>query len=214
MINKRAELDLDFISAQPTFPMAWSVLSSCPYIEMLSESWSPTKDESGTYIFNVPLGSGSAPMIDLDDLGSYARWIFDNPYKSIGFNLEVATCQVSLAGLVEAFTKVTGKTAKGEYLSIDEYLSKRARAGFDPEVKLAHSGDPKDPTVQTFRQNFSGFYNVFRDNLSTRDYKFLDKILPTRVKTLEEWMRKSDYTGDFKLVLVDAGRGAFAKPKT
>ncbi len=63
--------------------------------------------------------------------------------------------------------------------------------------------------LQTAGQNFIGFYNVWRDNLAKRDYPLLDKILPTRVKTLEEWMRKTDYTGEYKPVLIDVSRGNF-----
>jgi hypothetical protein len=32
--------------------------------------------------------------------------------------------------------------------------------------------------------------------LIRRDYKLLDEILPTRVKSLEEWMRKVGYSGE------------------
>ncbi len=57
---------------------------------MLSENWRPKKDESGTYVFAVPLGDGTVPVIHLEDLGLYCCWIFDNPVESKGINLEVA----------------------------------------------------------------------------------------------------------------------------
>ena len=191
--------------------MAWSVLSSCPYLEMLQGggSWGPKKDETGTYVFAAPLGDGTAPMIHLEDLGKYARWIFDNRSESSGKNLEVATCQVGLKDLVEVFQRVTGEPAKAVYFTPEEYFARDGQ-DVDPNLKLAHGIGPLDNTIMTFRENFTGFFHVFRDNLATRDYELLDKILPGRVKTLEEWMRKSNYVaGEFKPVLVDAKRGSF-----
>jgi hypothetical protein len=171
--------------------------------------WSPQKDESGVYVFFVPLGNGAAPVIHLDDLGKYARWIFDNPSESSGRNLEVATCQVSLKDMVEVFQRVTGEPAKAIYLTPEEYFAS-GKWNLDPNMKLAHGTDKSDKTIMTAGQNFTGFFNAFRDNLATRDYELLDRILPERVKTLEEWMRKSNYiAGEFKPVLVDAKRGSF-----
>lgn len=201
----------EYLKSQPTTRMAWSVLSSCPYIEMLQGGggWGPTKDETGTWVFSVPLGDGAAPMISLEDLGKYARWIFDNPSESNGINLEVATCQVSLKDLVEVFPRVTGQPARADYFTPEEYFALN-KHHIDPNIKLAHGTDGSDSTIMTFAQNFTGFYHVFRDNLATRDYELLDKILPGRLKTLEEWMRKSNYVaGEFKPVLVDFKRGSF-----
>lgn len=125
----------EYLKSQPTFPVAWSVLSSCPYIEMLSESWRAWKDEIGTYIFAVPLGNGASPMIHLHDLGLYARWIFDRPEESSGFNLEVATAHVALEGLVQTFQKVTGKTVTAVRVTPEEYFAGSYEC-IDPNHKL------------------------------------------------------------------------------
>jgi hypothetical protein len=205
--NTKAE----YLKSQPTTPMAWSVLSSGPYLEMLQGGggWGPNKDEAGTYVFAVPIGDGAAPMIYLEDLGKYARWIFDNRSESSGKNLEVATCQVGLKDLVEDFQRVTGEPAKAVYFTPEEYFAREGQA-IDPNIKLAHGTSPSDNTIMTFGENFTGFFHDFRDNLATRDYDLLDKILPDRVKTLEEWMRKSNYVaGEFKPALVDIKRGSF-----
>jgi hypothetical protein len=191
--------------------MAWSVLSRCPYLEMLQGGggWSPKKDETGTYVFSVPLGDGAAPMIYLEDLGKYARWVFDNPSESSGVNLEVATCQVGLRDLVEVFQRVTGEPAKVAHFTPEEYYTREGQ-NLNPNIKLAHGTSGSDSTIMTFAENFTGFFHVFRDNLATRDYTLLDKILPDRVKTLEGWMRKTNYVaGEFKPVLVDVKRGSF-----
>lgn len=175
---------------------------------MLSENWRPKKDESGTYVFAVPLGNGASPMIHLEDLGLFARWIFDNPVESRGINLEVATTHVGLDDLVQSFQEVTGKPAKAVRVTPEEYFTD----GYEPldaDKKLGYGTDGSDETLQTAGQNFIGFFNVWRDNLAKRDYALLDKILPARVKTLEEWMRKTDYTGEYKTVLIDVSRGNF-----
>ncbi|OBT41212.1 hypothetical protein VE00_08099 [Pseudogymnoascus sp. WSF 3629] len=198
----------EYLKSQPTSPVAWSVLSSCPYLEMLSENWRPKKDDSGSYVFAVPLGDGTVPMIHLEDLGLYCRWIFDNPVESKGINLEVATTHIGLNDLVRTFQEVTGKPTTAVFLTPEEYFA----GGYEPldiDKKLGYGTDGSDKTLQTAGQNFIGFFNVWRDNLAKRDYHLLDKILPTRVKSLEEWMRKTNYTGDYKPVLIDVSRGNF-----
>jgi hypothetical protein len=175
---------------------------------MLSENWRPKKDDSGSYVFAVPLGDGTVPMIHLEDLGLYCRWIFDNPVESKGINLEVATTHIGLNDLVRTFQEVTGKPTTAVFLTPEEYFA----GGYEPldiDKKLGYSTDGSDKTLQTAGQNFIGFFNVWRDNLAKRDYHLLDKILPTRVKSLEEWMRKTNYTGDYKPVLIDVSRGNF-----
>jgi hypothetical protein len=69
--------------------------------------------------------------------------------------------------------------------------------------------DESDITLQTAGQNFIGFFSVWRDKFAKRDYTLLDKILPTRVKKLVEWMKKSNYTGEYRPVLIDVARGSF-----
>jgi hypothetical protein len=191
--------------------MAWSILSSCPYIEMLQTGggWAPKKDENGTYVFSLPLGDGAAPMIHLEDLGRYARWIFDNISESNGINLEVVTCHVGLTELVEVFQRVTGEPAKIARFTPEEYFA-REKQDLNPDLKLPYGTSTPDDTVMTVAENFTGFHWVWRDGLAKRDYALLDKILPDRIKTLEEWMRKTNYVaGEFKPVLVDAIRGYF-----
>lgn len=67
--------DADYLRAQPTSPMKWSILSSCMYIEMLAEMLSPrpSPEDPDTMVFSAPVGHGQVPLIHLDDLGRYAR---------------------------------------------------------------------------------------------------------------------------------------------
>lgn len=79
--------------AQPTTPMAWSILHSGPYMETLSEMLRPLPDKGdpSVMVFAAPLGEGAMPLIVLEDLGWYARWLFDYPERSNGMTLKAST---------------------------------------------------------------------------------------------------------------------------
>jgi hypothetical protein len=64
----------------------------------------------GTRVFAAPMGDkGRMPLIDLDDLGFYARYMFDHPREFEGRDLEVSSEHVSWKQLAETFTKVHPK---------------------------------------------------------------------------------------------------------
>jgi len=191
---------------QPQNRMKWAVLTSGPYMEMLSLMWSPRHDQAtDTYSFVAPLGDhGAVPMIHLDDLGEYARWIFDNPSKSAGMDLEVATKHVHFEEVAQAFTKVTGKKAIYKDEPLDVWLERYAKE----DESSAYQVDVNEPGAMTWRKNFTGWYNLWRNSggdhpVIARDYKLLDQILPNRVRSVEEWMRKVKYDGNFKSILKD-----------
>ena len=55
-------------------------------------------------------------------------------------------------------------------------------------------------TFQTYGQNFTAFWNLYKASggnkgLIRRDYELLERILPDRVSSVEEWMRKTGYSG-------------------
>ena len=194
---------VDYISAQPTTPMAWSVLTSCLYMEGLSEVLQPfpNPEDPTTMVFAVPLGDAKCPLIYLEDYGAYARWLFDNPNRSNGLELHVATEDIAWKDLAAAFTEVTGRKAVYKDVTLDEYF---ALPIFPyPDNKVGHSANRNDPTLFTFRENFSGFWNTWKAELTKRDYKLLDEILPTRVKSVKEWMEKTGYNGTPSSVLKD-----------
>lgn len=193
----------DFISAQPTEPMMWSLLTSCMYMEMLSELLAPrpSPEDPDLFIFSAPLGSGKPPLIYLPDLGRYARWIFDTPEQSNGLNLDIATESVGWSDLAAAFTKVTGKRATYVDITLDQLFASGTFAA--PDAKVGHSVGFDDPTLQTYRQNFSGFWRTWKAGNVVKNYDILDHILPDRVKSVEEWMRLTGYTGERKSVLKD-----------
>jgi hypothetical protein len=184
----------------------WSVLTTGPYVEMLSELFCPKKDDQGVYVFQMPLDDGAIPFVHLDDLGPYVHWIFDNPDESIGLNLRVAIEHVPLELIPAAFTKVTGKPARAKNLTLDEYFKVGGFATIaDKKIGFEPAGY-NDTTLFTYRQNFSNWFRIYQRSggnkgILRRDYAFLDKVLPTRVASLEQWMRKVGYTGEPKPVL-------------
>lgn len=195
-----------WMQAQPQEPMNWSLLTTGPYVETLSEALRPKKEADGTYVFTAPLEDGAVPIISLEDIGSYALWIFDNPSESIGLDLAVSTETITWKHLAKTFTKVTGKRARYESPSIDNYF---AAAGDAANVKLGgdYAGE-SDDTLLTIKENFSRWWRIYQRTgegkpLCKRDYTLLDRILPNRIKSVEEWMVKSKYTGDRVFVLKD-----------
>jgi hypothetical protein len=144
----------EYIRAQPTNPMAWSVLSSCMYIETLSEMLAPRPDpaDPGTMVFSAPLGTGKPPLICLPDLGRYARWLFDTPSRSSGMVLQISTEDVGWDYLAKTFTQVTGRKAVYKDVTLDEYFASGAFA--NPDAKVGHSVGHDDPTLMTYRENF------------------------------------------------------------
>jgi hypothetical protein len=203
----RLSQETDWLLAQRNDHTAISVLTSGPYMELLFEYMRPKKNVQGIYQFIAPLGSGHVVLIHLEDLGLYACWLFDHRKEANGLNLEVATEHVSWPALVAAFIKVTGK--KAEYLDVssEDYFNRYYPAG-TKVVDRKIGSDRKDPTLQTWRQNFGGFWNMWKYTRAnggniTRDYALLDRILPQRVRTVEDWMRKVGYDGEPRRLLKD-----------
>jgi hypothetical protein len=45
------------------------------------------------------------------------------------------------------------------------------------------------------RDNFTGFWNMWKHGIITRDYALLDEIHPNRIRSAEEWFRREDQVG-------------------
>jgi hypothetical protein len=72
--------------------MVWSVLTSGPYMEMLEGGlFVPQIQDDGTRVFAAPLGKGHAPIVSVDDIGYFARYIFDHRTETSGKDLKVRT---------------------------------------------------------------------------------------------------------------------------
>lgn len=212
VLSEVAEIWSDFMRGQPSSSMTWTVITSGPYLEMLSEFLRPKPSPAGDlYTFDLPIGKGRIPFIHLDDFARYVAYSVANPIQTASADLKVATVDATGDEIAQAFTTVTGKQAVYAESPLDLFLDSRLsnhRRGADTPIGLqtfSHMGGTSAEKVLlglTWRQNFTAFFNVWRDGtIVKRDYEELSRILPDRVKSVEEWMRKVGYTGESRPVL-------------
>ncbi|ETN45546.1 uncharacterized protein HMPREF1541_09378 [Cyphellophora europaea CBS 101466] len=176
-----------------------------PYIEMAIASrtiFTPVI-EDGVVTWRVPLGErgGGVVHVALDDCEYYVRWMFDNPMRINGRDLEVAVEHVSYLELAKAFEKVTGHPARYINTSLADYWSTGIMA-VAAKSASGYNSDLNDPAAMTFEQNFTGFFNTWKYSWGNneqavikRDYKLLDEIHPERIKSVEEWFRIEEEKG-------------------
>ncbi|KAL7893311.1 NmrA family protein [Trichoderma sp. TUCIM 5745] len=191
----------EFIKSQPTAPMKWTIHSTVPYIELLFNFFGPRRypETPDVFSFTSAMGDVQVPLIYLDDIGRYARWVFDHPERSSGMDLQVSSLNTTWDNVAKTFTDVTGQKAEHKRLTIEE------AADLYPgnDKLLGQDFDPHDPTLLTIKQNFSGMLTLLASGkvLDLIDYELLDEILPHRLRSLEDWMRKTAYTGEYKEVI-------------
>ena len=181
--------------------MKASVLTTGPYIDMTIANVTPMTPtvKDGIVTWRVPLGSGAVPHVSLEDCGYYARWLFDNIDKANGLDLEVAIEHVHYEDLARAFEVVTGHPARFIDVDLDTYWATGAMSMI-ANLGSGYNSDPSDPAFMTIRQNFTGFWNLWKHSgrnqgIIKRDYKLLDKIHPNRVRTAEQWFREMNARG-------------------
>ena len=176
----------------------WSILTTGPYVEMFWELFCPKQDEKGEYVFAMPLEDGAIPFVHLEDLGPYVHWIFSQIEESAGLNLKVAIEHVPLDLIASTFMKVTDKPARAENMTLEQYFAVGGFAAVaDTKIGFSPPGYD-DQTLLTFRQNFSNWFRIYQRSggnkgILRRDYEFLDRVHPQRVRSLEQWMRKVNY---------------------
>jgi len=161
----------------------------------------------GTVVFASPIGNGHVPMVALTDIGAFARHIFDNPTTTSGRNLKCVSERVAWPDLVKTFTKVTGQPAEFVQLTIDEWMS--LFKGIDAPLVRAYRTvrDPALRSLKTWRQNFTAWWSMWRDDVLQFDMDETRRINPNQ-HTLESWMREVQYDGDMgKLLKNDKGWG-------
>ncbi|KAG0649499.1 hypothetical protein D0Z07_4271 [Hyphodiscus hymeniophilus] len=182
--------------------MGAALFTTGPYIEMAISSLTintPTV-EDGVVTWRVPLGDGAVTHVALEDCGFYVRWLFDHPERASGMDLEVAIADIPYAELASAFTKVTGQPAQYIDTSLEDYWNgSMSRLAAGP---AGYNADASDPSTMSFKDNFTGFWNMWKYRIIQRDYKLLDEIHPNRIKSAEEWFRIEDKKGR------EAGKGS------
>jgi hypothetical protein len=115
-------------------------------------------------------------------------------------DLEVAIEHVTYADMAAAFAKVTGHPARYVDTDPDTYWGGPLNASAD--LPAGYNADPNDKSTMSFRDNFTGFWNMWKHGIITRDYALLDEIHPNRIKTVEDWFRREDQAGK------DLGKGS------
>jgi uncharacterized protein YbjT (DUF2867 family) len=175
--------------------MGAAIFTTGPYMEMVISAMTPMTPavEDGVVTWRVPLGTGTVPHVALGDCGYYARWLFDNPERSNGMDLEVAIEQVDYRTLAAAFEKVTGHPAQYIDTELDAYWSGPRKMA--AQLPAGYNADINDKSTMSFQDNFSGFWNMWKQGFIRRDYALLDEIHPNRIKSVEEWLRREDQLG-------------------
>ena len=177
--------------------MGVAIFTSGPYIEMVISPetlmMTPTV-EDGVVTWRVPLGEGAVPHVSLEDCGYYVRWLFDHPERANGMDLEVAIDDVAYADLAAAFEKVTGHPARYIDTDLDTYWADGRRNAL-ADTPAGYNADPNDKSTMSFRNNFTGFWNLWKFRIVKRDYSLLDEIHPNRISSVEQWLRREDQLG-------------------
>jgi hypothetical protein len=185
--------------------MGAALFTTGPYMEMAFSSRTPRTPtvEDGVVTWRVPLGGGAVVHVALEDCGHYVRWLFDNPERANGMDLEVAIEHVRYADLAAAFERVTGHPAQYIDTSIEDYFGGPLKAAAD--LPAGYNADPDDNSTMSFRENFTGFWNQWKYDIIQRDYALLDEIHPNRIRTVEQWLRREEDLG------MEDGRGGLWK---
>jgi hypothetical protein len=178
--------------------MQAALFSTDPYMEMAIHAHTPMTPlvEDGVVTWRVPLGEGAIPQVALDDCGVYVKWLFDHPERANGMNLGVAIEHATYTEVAQAFQKVTGKPAQYIDTSFEDYFKAIPWA----DLPAGYNADPEDPATMNSRDNFTGFWNMWRHSagnkgLIQKNYQLLDEIHPGRIRTVEEWFRREDKRG-------------------
>jgi hypothetical protein len=109
-------------------------------------------------------------------------------------DLEVAITHIAYADLAAAFEKVTGHPAQYIDTDLDTYWN-------DPINKMladqpaGYNADPNDKSTMSYRNNFTGFWNLWKYGIVKRDYGLLDEIHPNRIRSAEQWFRRENQAG-------------------
>jgi len=163
-------------------------------MDMLKVQFAPLNvREDGTYVFAGPIGDGHAPLVALQDIAFWVRHTFDNPEKTSGKDLEIASDSFTWDELVATFTKVTGKKAVYKRLTMDEFFDLFINADLEAATNQVR------PTG-SWRKTIGSVWALLRDDILTRDFDWIRSVHPNTL-TLEQWMRETQYDGTYQPLL-------------
>ncbi|KAF8319406.1 NAD(P)-binding protein [Clavulina sp. PMI_390] len=169
----------------------WSIFTTGPYLDMLIELFAAYNiREDGTRVWISPFGAkgdtGTLPLVALEDIGWWARYMFDTPAETTGKEIALASDIVTYPQIVETFERVTGIKGAYKSLEMDEFFA--LWKGDTPVASAV-------PRGITWEQNFRAFFAMWRDGivLVKRDMDWLKSV--HQPITMERWMRENDYDG-------------------
>ncbi|CZR52234.1 probable nitrogen metabolic regulation protein nmr [Phialocephala subalpina] len=193
----------DLILSHGQGGMKSSLLTTGPYMDMLFDGmFVPSKEADDSFLWANPARNGKIPLIALEDVGTYALWLFDHVKESAGMDLEVATEEVSFQDIVKTFTEVTGLKAAHKYVPLEEYLPLAEPYPNAPANWAADPSVTRDESSMTWRENFSAWWRFWGEGCGAdRNFELLDRIHPSRIRSLAEWMQKVEYRGRPKNIL-------------
>jgi len=186
----------EWLAAQPLDLIEWTILVGGVYAEMVPIAFRPRVRADGTHVFSGPLGHGHIAFTDLSSYGAYTRWILDNPGPTVGKSVYMPTFPTSLQDVANAFTRVTGKPAIGQDITQDEWF-----AGVEhPRFTASGPGENNDMQF-SYVHSFRGWWNIWKaldaeEEKRRPGVEFADVIHPQRLKSVEDWMRATGYTGE------------------
>lgn len=175
--------------------LAWTVVNTAMYNEdLMAGLMNPRISEDGEAVFALPLGdpSGAIPFGTLRDHGIFARIVFEDRARWSGKIFSIASHFATGPEIAETFSKVNGRRARYEHVSIDEWASANVA---DKANKPVASTDPEGIT---FKENMAMWWPGFQESilyrLGTRDVELL-RVLHPEIESLEGWMRRVEYDG-------------------
>jgi NmrA-like family len=191
-VNAKGRVN-EYLENQPSSKtedgLAWTILNTAAYNEMLAGGlFMPQIQPDGTRVFAFPLGSGRLPLIALDDIGTFARLIFDSRATFSGATLGAVSHFATGTEVAETTARVAGVKAVYMPVTYEQWVSAHPLRDL-PFAKT-------DPTGPTFAQGFKMLWATFEDRLMDT-YRDVDglKALHPGLRTLEGWMRDTGYDG-------------------
>jgi hypothetical protein len=156
--------------------------------------FAPKIQEDGTRVFAFPLGKGHLPLETLQDLGTFARIMFEDREGYSGKTLNTVSHFATGQEIAATTARIAGVKAVYIDTPIDEWVADLPYA--DAPV---HAANPEDITVgENFRMWWPGFQESIL--LKHRDVEALRKIHPG-LQSLEQWMVQTGYDGTPKPLL-------------
>lgn len=188
-----------WLAAQPVERLPWTIITGGVYAKMLGSLLMPVKTPDGL-IFAAPMSTQSViPLIPLEFYGARVAWALKHPKDSVGKYLSAGPFQVTYPDIVDAVRNTTGMSVQFKSITIEEWMNGVA-AYVNPDDMLPRGASRSDSTAFSFRKSFSAWWelwnaNRYDDHLADIDNAWADEQLPNRPGSLEEWLRKVNYTG-------------------